>query len=141
MAFGRDFYWIPPVPYNQLYWLNPRLFYDWPRHSDFATQRQRFMTYIPLRGEGRLYGLTAFCSNRGFVGLGTHFDSRSHSATPYQSSVYWYGQQHGCPIHIQLGCSDSISAIYVYWHQCDSLSGPYLAVCIAHAVHSFTNTT
>ncbi|KAK1143970.1 hypothetical protein N8T08_005879 [Aspergillus melleus] len=89
MAFGRDFYWIPPVPYNQLYWLNPRLFYDWPRHSDFATQRQRFMTYIPLRGEGRLYGLTAFCSNRGFVGLGTHFDSRPHSAVPYQSSVYW----------------------------------------------------
>ncbi|RAL06392.1 uncharacterized protein BO80DRAFT_420688 [Aspergillus ibericus CBS 121593] len=127
--FGHDFFWVPPVSCGQLCWLSPNSFYNWPRHFDFTTQSQRFMTYVPLKRDERLYGLTAFCSSEGFVGLGTHFCSYSHQESYTQnSSVYWYGKQHGCPIHVQLDGSDAISSIYVYWHKNDSLSGSYFAI-------------
>ncbi|RDK42407.1 hypothetical protein M752DRAFT_300621 [Aspergillus phoenicis ATCC 13157] len=128
-VFGHDFIWVPPVPCSHLRWLSPKRFYDWPRHFDFAIQPQRFMTYVPLKRDKRLYGITAFCSSEGFVGLGTHFCSYSYPDFRKQdASVYWYGKQQGYPIHIQLDYSDNISSVHVYWHQSDALSGSYLAV-------------
>ncbi|KAE8406561.1 hypothetical protein BDV37DRAFT_269893 [Aspergillus pseudonomiae] len=125
-TFGHDFFWLSPVPCSKLHWLSPELFYDWPRHFDFATQSRRYMTYIPLRKNQLLYGITAFCSDKGLVGLGTHHRSTEPREQP--STVSWYGEQHGCPIHIQFDCSDTITSIYVYWHQSDSLYNRYLAI-------------
>ncbi|PWY96477.1 hypothetical protein BO94DRAFT_12683 [Aspergillus sclerotioniger CBS 115572] len=71
-TFGHDFLWLSPVPYGQLRWLSPKLFYDWPRHFHFATQSQRYMRYVSLQKNQVLCGLTAFCSDEGLVGLGTH---------------------------------------------------------------------
>ncbi|PTU17799.1 hypothetical protein P175DRAFT_0378423 [Aspergillus ochraceoroseus IBT 24754] len=48
----------------------------------------RVMAYIPLHRDGSgLYGLTAFCSSKGLVGLGTHFRSNSSLVT----ETHWYG--------------------------------------------------
>ncbi|KAE8146044.1 hypothetical protein BDV25DRAFT_170056 [Aspergillus avenaceus] len=122
--FGRDFMWESEVPWVQTSRLSPDFFYDWPRHFDFATQCQRFMAYIPLhRNDSSLYGLTAFCSSEGFVGLGTHFSS-------YACSIksYWYGKQYGCPVHVQLGSSETIRSVDVFWHKNDATYKTYLAV-------------
>ncbi|PYH92693.1 hypothetical protein BO71DRAFT_485219 [Aspergillus ellipticus CBS 707.79] len=122
--FGHDFLWEPEVPWLKTGRLCSMCFYDWPRHFDFATQHQRVMAYIPLcRDSFVLYGLTAFCSSRGVIGLGTHFYSHSQL-----SKSYWFGRQHGCPVHIQLGYAETIKSVHVFWHQKDALSKPYLLI-------------
>ena len=84
------------------------------------------MEYIPLQEDGsRMYGLTTFCSNKGLVGLVTHFCC-SQSCSP---KSYWYGEQKGCCIHVQFEDSETVSQLTVYWHQNDHLVKPYLIVC------------
>ena len=119
---------MSPLQWAHLYPPSVNSFYDWPRHYDFTTHSHRLMAYIPLHEDGfNLYGLTAFCSNKGLVGLGTHFFSRSHSPRSY-----WYGEQKGCPIHAQFGSSEAVSLITVFWHRRDRLLKPYLIVCSIH---------
>ncbi|PYH75522.1 hypothetical protein BO82DRAFT_359973 [Aspergillus uvarum CBS 121591] len=132
-TFGHDFLWLSPIPYGQLRWLSPKLFYDWPRHFHFATQSQRYMRYISLRNQ-LLCGLTAFCSDEGLVGLGIHHHSTNSRE---QLMVSWYGKQHGCPIHIQFDCSETVLSIHVYWHQNDSLYNRYLAITTSRDRHHF----
>ncbi|BCR83524.1 uncharacterized protein ACHE_10926S [Aspergillus chevalieri] len=122
--FGHDFLWVSPLQWAQLYPPSADSFYNWPRHYDFTRHSQRFMAYIPLHKDRfSLYGLTAFCSNMGLVGLGTHFCSRSHSP-----KTYWYGEQKGCPVHVQLENSETLSLLTVFWHRDDHLAKPYLIV-------------
>lgn len=84
------------------------------------------MAYIPLQEDGsRLYGLTAFCSERGLVGLGTHFCC----SQSYLLKSYWYGEQKGCCVHVQFGDSEAVSRLTVFWHQNDRLVKTYLIVC------------
>lgn len=133
--FGHNFLWVSPLQWAHLYPLSADSFYDWPRHSDFARHSQRFMVYIPLHEDGfRMYGLTAFCSDKGLVGLGTHFCSRSHSL-----KSYWYGEQRGCPVHVQFGNSEAVSLLTVFWHRNDHLKRPYLIVCSKHMSQIRTN--
>ncbi|KAL4887995.1 hypothetical protein BDV59DRAFT_189550 [Aspergillus ambiguus] len=121
-SFGQNFLWTSSLFGTQLYPLSPRSFYDWPRHTDFAIHSQRFMSFIPLLREGLcLYGLTAFCSTKGFVGLGVHFHSDSRS-----SKTYWYGIQEGCPVHFQFADTEAINTISIFRHKNDPLSQPYL---------------
>lgn len=116
---------VSPLQRAQLYPPSPDSFYDWPRHYDFTRNSQRFMAYIPLHEDGfSLYGLTAFCSNKGLVGLSTHFCSQSHSP-----KSYWYGEQEGCPVHVQFGKSEAVSLLTVFWHRNDHLIKAYLIVC------------
>ncbi|PWY87061.1 hypothetical protein BO94DRAFT_535177 [Aspergillus sclerotioniger CBS 115572] len=124
LEFGHNFLWETQLPWTEIYPPSERSFYDWPRHWDFTINPQRFMAYIPLHRDGfHLYGLTAFCSSKGLIGLGTHFRSRSHSTTSY-----WYGNQKGCLVHAQFGPSETVSLISVYWHPYDRLSKPYFAI-------------
>lgn len=125
LGFGYEFLWVTPPPWTQLHSLFARSFHGWPRHFDFATTSQRYMAYIPLyEDSSRLYGLTAFCSEKGIVGLGTHFLSCSDS--PRSN---WYGQQNGCTVHIQFGPAETVRSITVFWHQNDRMLKPYLTVC------------
>lgn len=133
--FGHDFLWVSPLQWAQLYPPSADSFYNWPRHYDFTRHSQRFMAYIPLHKDRfSLYGLTAFCSNMGLVGLGTHFCSRSHSP-----KTYWYGEQKGCPVHVQLENSETLSLLTVFWHRDDHLAKPYLIVCSIHMPQIRTN--
>ncbi|KAE8356784.1 hypothetical protein BDV28DRAFT_154454 [Aspergillus coremiiformis] len=123
-SFGHDFLWMTPLPWTQIEPPSAKSFYHWPRHFDFARHPHRIMVYIPLSKDGfRLYGLTAFCSNKGLVGLGTHFHSCLNS--PRSD---WYGEQKGCPIHVQFGCSETIHSVSVFWQQNDPLPQPYLII-------------
>ncbi|RAH66565.1 uncharacterized protein BO66DRAFT_441916 [Aspergillus aculeatinus CBS 121060] len=126
--FGHDFLWSSILPPARP---SADSFYDWPRHVDFSTQAQRLMEYIPLQSkEGKLYGLTALCSNAGIVGIGTHFRSCPHQSScgESSSSTHWYGRQFGCPIHFRLDRQETISSVFVLWEQNDYLPEPYLAV-------------
>ncbi|KAE8146107.1 hypothetical protein BDV25DRAFT_170046 [Aspergillus avenaceus] len=120
--FGHDFLWVSPWLPSQLYSLSESSFYNWPRSCDFTSRNQRFMAYVPLHRDGYcLRGLTAFCSSKGFVGLGIHFDTCSGT----NHIVSWYGQQKGCPIHVRLARSENLTSISVIWGR---TSKPYLAI-------------
>ncbi|PYI24704.1 hypothetical protein BO99DRAFT_2272 [Aspergillus violaceofuscus CBS 115571] len=124
---GHEFLWSSTLPPFRP---SADSFYDWPRHVDFSTHAQRLMEYIPLQSkEGKLCGLTAFCSNAGIVGIGTHFLSCSpHSSRGESSFSHWYGRQQGHPIHFRLGRQETISSVSVFWERDDYLPEPYLAV-------------
>ncbi|PYH81378.1 hypothetical protein BO82DRAFT_94252 [Aspergillus uvarum CBS 121591] len=78
------------------------------------------MACIPLQRDGYfLYALTAFCSPRGLVGLGTFFENPSGD----DQSVSWYGQQEGCPVHVRLENGEVLTSISVFW---GTISTPYL---------------
>ncbi|PYI03592.1 hypothetical protein BO78DRAFT_389316 [Aspergillus sclerotiicarbonarius CBS 121057] len=79
------------------------------RKIEFLTETRTNSTSKRDLAMDGLEDFSSFCSNEGFVGLGTHFCSPSQSASRSQnSSVY---------------CS-----IYVYWHESDALSTSYLAI-------------
>ena len=136
--FRHDLLWTSPLQRAHLYPPSADAFYYWPRHYDFARNSHQFMAYIPLQKDGTsLYCLTAFCSDKGLVGLGTHF----FCFWARSPKTYWYGEKKGCPVHVQFEDSETVRRLTVFWHCNDRLVKPYLIVCsIPHIMKHLNHT-